>query len=71
MHGMENFSSTLTVTKQVICMSIRVTNNKHTNDVMGIPVQWPNCGQCDDTLFTISYFNATAWMNTLHTKSIH
>jgi len=60
MYGMENFSSKFMVTEQVICMSMRVTNNKHVNDVMGILVQWPNSSQCDYTLFTISYFTVTA-----------
>lgn len=50
MHGMENFSLILTVTEQVMCMSTRVTNNKHVNDVKGILVQWPNCGQCDNKI---------------------
>ena len=59
MYGTENFSSILTVTEQVICTSMRVRKNKHVDDVMGIPVQWPNCGQYDDTLFTISYFSVT------------
>lgn len=66
LHRMENFSSILTVTEKVICMSMRVTNNNHVNNVMGIPVQWPNCGQCDDILFTISYVNVTTWRKTKH-----
>jgi hypothetical protein len=57
---MENLSSLLTVNEQTVCLSMIVINNKHVNDVMGVTVQWPNCGQCGDTLFTISYFNVTA-----------